>query len=222
MSITPESVQMLLNSGDVGERMRGVNQLRQIDKGTAFELITTAIKDDNARIRYAAVSQMATLGQVDPNQALPILRDRLLNDTETDVQAAAADALGALKLTEAFEDLQQLYFSDSNWLLRFSIVAALGEMGDSRCFDILADALSSDESIVQTVAIGALGELRDPRALPLLLPFATNPDWQVRQRVAQALGSFLDGEQVRSTLEQLAADEQDVVASTAKYSLGLS
>jgi len=33
----------------------------------------------------------------------------LFNDPEPDVQAAAADCLGALKLTEAFEDLQQLY-----------------------------------------------------------------------------------------------------------------
>ncbi|WP_346341632.1 HEAT repeat domain-containing protein [[Phormidium] sp. ETS-05] len=129
MSITPESVQILLNSGDAGERMRAINQLRQIDKEIAFELIATAIKDENARIRYAAVSQMATLGEVDPNKALPILRDRLLNDTETDVQAAAADSLGALKLVAAFEDLQQLYFSNSNWLLRFSIVAALGKWG---------------------------------------------------------------------------------------------
>ncbi|WP_346341631.1 HEAT repeat domain-containing protein [[Phormidium] sp. ETS-05] len=72
------------------------------------------------------------------------------------------------------------------------------------------------------MAIGSLGELRDPRAISLLLPLASNSDWQIRHRVAQALGNFLDGEQVRSTLEQLAADEQDVVASTAKYSLGLS
>jgi len=39
--------------------------------------------------------------------ALTVLRDRLFNP-EPDVQAAA---LGALKLTEAFEDLQQIYHS---------------------------------------------------------------------------------------------------------------
>jgi len=47
-------------------------------------------------------------GRTGLSTALTVLRDRLFNDPEPDVQAAAAD-WGALKLTEAFEDLQQLY-----------------------------------------------------------------------------------------------------------------
>ncbi len=51
-----------------------------------------------------------------------------------DVQAAAADSIAALKLTEAFEDLQQLYHTTSEWLVKLSIIAALGEMG--MCADL--------------------------------------------------------------------------------------
>ena len=107
MDITPESVKILLNSEDFGERIRGLNQLRQIDAQTAFEMLKPLINDENTRVRYAAVSQLDTLGQNDKETSLTLLRDRLFNDPEPDVQAAAADAIGGLKLTEAFKDLDK-------------------------------------------------------------------------------------------------------------------
>ncbi|MEO8890709.1 MAG: HEAT repeat domain-containing protein, partial [Coleofasciculaceae cyanobacterium] len=39
MSVTRESVQELLNSEDFGKRISGVNQLRELEKPVAFELI---------------------------------------------------------------------------------------------------------------------------------------------------------------------------------------
>ncbi|HAA29765.1 MAG TPA: phycocyanin alpha phycocyanobilin lyase, partial [Cyanobacteria bacterium UBA8553] len=83
--------------------------------------------------------------------------------------------------------------------------------GDPRCFDLLAEALNSSTDIVKTAAIGSLGELGDSRAIPLLIPYATDPDWQIRHRIAQALG-HLGGEQARNTLETLATDEVELVA----------
>jgi HEAT repeat protein len=170
MSITPESVEQLLNSEDFGERLRAVNQLRQLEPAIAYKLIQIAINDKNVRVRYAAVSQVSTLGTQNLPNALEVLRHSLHNDPEPDVQAAAADALGALKLTDALEDLQQVYSSTSEWLVQMSIVAALGEMGDPKAFPMLEHALTSENELIQTIAISALGELGDKRALPLLLP----------------------------------------------------
>ncbi len=218
MSITPESVKELLSSQDFGERIRGVNQLRQLEKAVAFELVQPAVTDSNTRIRYAAVSQLDTLGQQDLQKTLTILRDRLKNDPEPDVQAAAADALGALRLQEAFEDLQQLYQTSSEWLVQFSIIATLGELGDLRAFDLLESALTSDNNLIQTAAISSLGELGDSRAVPLIIRYATNPDWQIRYRVVQALNR-LGGEQARSTLETLARDQVEQVAQEAQTGL---
>ncbi|HEY9668302.1 MAG TPA: HEAT repeat domain-containing protein, partial [Coleofasciculaceae cyanobacterium] len=126
MSVTRESVQELLSSEDFGQRISGVNQLRQLEPAIAFELIQPVVTDTNTRVRYAAVSQLDTLGTQDLQASLTMLRDRLLNDEEPDVQAAAADALGALKLTEAYEDMEQLYRRTPEWLVQFSIVATLG------------------------------------------------------------------------------------------------
>lgn len=218
MSVTRESVQQLLSSEDFGQRISGVNQLRQLEPAIAFELIQPVVMDKNTRVRYAAVSQLDTLGQQNLQASLTILRDRLLNDEEPDVQAAAADALGALKLTEAFEDMQQLYHQTPEWLVQFSIIATLGELGDPRAFELLQEALNSDVGLVQTAAISSLGDLGDARAVPLLIPYATNPDWQIRYRVVQAL-TKLGGTQTRSTLEALAKDEKEEVAREAQAAL---
>lgn len=216
MSANSESIKQMLSSEDLGDRLRAVNQVRELeDKKVAFELVQTAIKDKNARVRYSAVSQMDTLGGQDLPLSLDLLLERLHNDPEPDVQAAAADCLGALKLTQAFEDLQQLYYSTPEWLVKFSIVATLGELGDARSFDLLTEALKSDNDLVQTAAISSLGELKDDRAVELLVPYATNPDWQIRYRVVQAMNN-LGGTQARTTLETLAKDDVEAVATEAQ------
>ncbi|MGL5065465.1 MAG: phycobilisome degradation protein NblB [Microcoleus sp.] len=215
MSINPESVKQLLSSEDLGDRLRAVNQMRQLEPAIAFQLIQTAIADPNVRVRYAAVSQMSSLGTQDLSLSLEILRNSLYNDPEPDVQAAAADALGGLKLTEALADLERVYRSTSEWLVQLSIVAALGEMGEPQAFPILETALVSPNELIRTLAIGAMGELGDRRAIPLLLPHADNPDWQVRYRVAQALRR-LGGTETEAVLSKLANDEVNQVAEEAR------
>lgn len=218
MTITPESIETLLNSEDFGERIRGLNQLRQIEPAIAFKMVQPLITDDNTRVRYAAVSQLDTLGVIDKTISLEILRDRLFNDPEPDVQAAAADAIGGLKLVEAYEELANVYHDTSEWLVQFSIIAALGELGDPRGFDLLTEALNSDNTLLQTAAIGSMGELGDIRGIPLLASFADNEDWQIRYRLVQALGR-LGGDEAKAVITKLANDEFEQVAQEAKNNL---
>ena len=217
MSVTPESVKQMLDSEDLGDRLRAVNQARDLEPAKAFELIQIAMGDNNSRVRYSAVSQMDTLGNQDLQLSLDVLRG-LLNDPEPDVQAAAADCLGALKLHDAFEDLQHLYNTTPEWLVQFSIIATLGELGDPRSFELLKQALSSENELVQTAAISSFGELGDTQAIPLLAPFASNSDWQIRYRVVQAL-THLGGADAKSVLESLTDDQVEAVANEAKKSL---
>jgi HEAT repeat protein len=146
----------------------------------------------------------------------------LYHDPEADVKAAAADAMGALQLEEAYDDLATVYNNTSEWIVQMSIVACLGELGVSRGFELLEQALQSDNNLVALTAIGALGELKDSRAIPLLLTFAENDDWQVRHRLAQALSNYLDTphvEEVRPTLMTLTEDSSEIVAEIAKQYL---
>ncbi len=218
MAITPESVRELLHSDDYGDRLRAVNQLRELDPAIAFDLVQLAANDGNARVRYAAISQIASLGQQDLATVEPLLRRALTDDPEADVQAAAADTIGGLKLTSAYPELATLYHSTEEWLVKFSIVAALGELGEPQAFDLLQEALTSDNELIATAAIGALGELGDSRALPLLLDHATHPDWQVRHRLVQALAQFSEPE-ARAALQKLTEDDSDIVAGVARQHL---
>lgn len=218
MTITPESVKTLIHSANFGERIRGINELRFLDKDIAYELLISIVNDANVRVRYAAISQLDTLGNVNREKSLEILLDRLYHDSEADVRAAAADAMAGLKMTEAFPDLKKVYDDTEDWLIQFSIVSALGELGNPDGFDLLQDALNSDNELLKTSAIGALGELGDDRAIDLLIPFVTNDDWQIRHRVAQALGRFA-GEKVREALTILAQDKSVAVAEEAKHYL---
>jgi HEAT repeat protein len=218
MTVTPDSVQSLLASADHGDRFRGINQLRLLDPAIAFELLQTVVADKNPRVRYAALSQMGTLGTQDRQKAATILRDFLLNDDDTDVKSAAADALGALQIKEAFADLKQVYEGTNEWLIQLSIVSVLGSLGEPEAFPLLAAALNSETELVQTMAISALGELGDRRAIELLIPLADHYDWQMRHRVAQSLAQ-LGGEEVKSTLNRLAQDSVEVVANVAKEGL---
>jgi HEAT repeat protein len=215
MSVTPESVAALMESENWGDRQQGLHQCRQLPPDVALEFVIKGVGDSNARVRYAAVSQLASLGQQDRPRVLPLLRDRLLTDKEADVRAAAADTLGALQLHEAFDDLALVFRSSSEWILQMSIVAALGAFGDPRGFELLKEALQSPEDLVRTLALSALGELGNPEAIPILLEQANSDDWQVRFRVAQALTYFRDHPEVRAVLDKLAQDKSEAVARAA-------
>ncbi|MBE9159073.1 HEAT repeat domain-containing protein [Nodosilinea sp. LEGE 06152] len=219
MATTPDSVRELLHSDDYGDRLRAVNQLRELAPEEAFELVQLAANDGNARVRYAAISQISSLGQQDIATVEPLLLRSLTSDPEPDVQAAAADTIGGLKLKSAYPELAALYHSTEEWLVKFSIVAALGELGEPNAFELLQEALGSDNELIATAAIGALGELGDRRALPLLLNHTSHPDWQVRHRLVQALAQFSDPE-AQAALQQLTQDESEIVAGAAQQHLG--
>lgn len=215
MALTPDDIKQMLTSEAYEQRLSAINHLADIDAEVAFDLVQLVVEDSKARVRYAAVSKLATIGTANPQKSLALLRHALLNDTEADVKAAAADAIGALQLKDGFEDLKALYYATSDWIIQLSIVAALGELGEIQGFEILEQALNGDNDLIHAVAIGALGELGDRRAIPLLVKYSTNPDWQVRHRVAQALGHF-DGPEVADALSQLAKDSVELIAQEAQ------
>ncbi|BAY86839.1 phycocyanin alpha phycocyanobilin lyase related protein NblB [Calothrix parasitica NIES-267] len=217
MSITPDTVKKKLESEDLGDRLRGVNEIRELEPAVGFELIQSAITDTNARVRYSAVSQFDTLGTQDLDKSLSLLRG-LLQDPEADVKAAAADCLGGLKLVAAFDDLQQLYQSTEDWIIKLSVIAALGELGEPRGFELLKQALSEDNDLVKTAAISSMGELGNPEAVSILTPYSKDSDWQIRFRVAQALNR-LGTPEAKPVLESLVNDEVEAVAEEAKKNL---
>ncbi len=215
---TVEDLKTLLQSDDLGDRLRAVNQARPLPVEHVFEILMQAAQDANSRVRYAAISQLGTLKLPDPSQALPLLRQALAEDLEPDVRAAAAAALGDLKQLEAFEDLAAAYRRETEWLVQFSLVAAMGELGNPLAYDYLMEALAQDNDLIRTAAAAALGDLGDPRAIPALEAYIGSDDWQLRYRVALALAQ-IGGDAARPGLARLAQDDVEQVAAHATQAL---
>lgn len=219
MTKTFAELQADLQADDLGIRMKVLPASRSLTATERFQLVTQAVHDPNSRIRYDAISQLANLGHTDINLTYSLLKEALWHDPELDVRAVAADSIAALGLTELFPDLAELYHQTKDWLLQFSIVAALGTLGDDRAYDLLVEALQHENDLIKTAAIGSLGELGKPEAIAVLAPLADHPDWQIRYRLAQALTN-LASPAVAPILQKLANDPNPQVADMAKPTSG--
>jgi hypothetical protein len=181
-----------LRSNSPAERALGINYARYLDESTRYDILLEMMEDTDPQVRYAAVTQLATVGSHDRQRTLKAVR-KILWNTEEDasVRAGAADVLGGLRFHEAFPDLEKLFHESKDWVVRFSIIAALGEMGVREAFPILVEALHANkEPLVQLAAIGALGELGDERARVYLEPLVNSSDASIVERARFALDAL--------------------------------
>jgi HEAT repeat protein len=78
---------------------------------------------------------------------------------DIDLREAAADALGRLKDSRAFEPLIAS-LRDESWKMRVAATNALGKLGDLRAIKPLIEVLTEDlDSDVREAAADALGTL---------------------------------------------------------------
>jgi HEAT repeat protein len=130
----------------------------------------------------------------------------------------AACPLGYLGDNRAVEAVSRAFFLLRYWLVRFSAAVSLGNIKDSRAYNILIQALDSKEVVIQQAAISALGEIQSIESVDSILRFAQAKDWLVRQRLAEALGN-LPTRKTISALKYLEKDSHPHVAESASISL---
>lgn len=187
-----------LGSDDFLERIRGINRIEEIS-GTSEKvsaLLPMATEDPNQQVRYAAICRIASfdhesLTEEDATKVLNAARFVMINDKESSCQSGAADVIAGLKLSDGFDDLVDMFNRTSDWMLKFSIAAGLGEMGDPKAFDFLTSILNNEESqdfLLITAAIGSLGELGDERGIPIVEKYLENEDRSIQERAQIAHG----------------------------------
>ncbi len=189
MNYSPESVQRLLDSDDYGDRLSGVNQLRYLAPEIAFEMLQPLIKDSNARVRYSAVSQLDILGRQNLDLALTILRDRLLHDPEADVKAAAADAIGGLKLTAAYDDLVAVYQQSCDWLIQ--LLAQTGSFVPAKSAKIsICDRIFTRVGAVDDLATGQSTFMVEMNETANILNHATDRSLVLLDEIGRGTATF--------------------------------
>lgn len=192
-------------SPDYLQRIRAINRVEQSTSTNTQvdELVRLAKDDQNPQVRYAAISRLSNLDSArlsddSANAVLQVARHALEHDKEPSCKAGAADLIAGLKLTEGFDDLINIFNTTDDWMLKFSVAAGLGEMGDARAFDFLAKILEDGgeeaDFLLITAAIGSLGELGDKRALPAIEKYLDHKDSSIQERaqIAHAMLSAVE------------------------------
>lgn len=210
-----DQIQNCLKSSNPQERMRGITALRLFEPEVAVPLLMARLDDPEFIIRSQAAMG---LGYKQSSAAFNALMQVLEQEPDPNVRAEAANSL-SLYGDAALPHLVQMFWRDRDWLIRLSILAALGEMNCAdELFEVCYYGLADDDLIVRETAIAHLAFLVDTdyeqAALKQLLALTEVEDWQLRRMVALALGQFPD-QQAQTALAQLRQDEDyRVVAAT--------
>jgi HEAT repeat protein len=215
MSQNLDNLLRQMDSPELKDRKLALSALRPIAPDLALPIIKKGLQDENQQVRSMAIF---ALGLKPTDETLDILLDLLKNEPDYGVRADAAGAIGYLEDLKAFEPLNQAFYDNTHWLVKFSIVVSLGNLKDPRAKKTLLQALNSEEVVIQQAAIAALGEIGAVDAVEKILTFITATDWLIRQRLAEALGN-LDTEKSRSALRYLTKDDNPNVAEAAKLAI---
>ncbi|RMF21441.1 MAG: HEAT repeat domain-containing protein [Cyanobacteria bacterium J083] len=204
-----------LRSPALNERVQALNQLAKYSANLALPVLKDLMQEPDFVLRRLAV--MGFANHLCP-ESLAILNRLLTQEKDPNVLAEIANSLFEFGET-AFTPLQQLFYSNDNWLIRQTILSLFV---DSEAHQILLElATFGIQDPVQTVketAILALGKLlKSPyqeQALALLKSLAEDEDWRTRWRTATTL-SISNHPQAKILLNKLQKDDHYRVTAAA-------
>ena len=108
---------------------------------------------------------------------------------------------------------------DDDYIVRWKVAEALGEIGDARAVEPLIKALGDEDGDVRQAATEALGEIGDARAVEPLIKALGDEDGDVREFAVDALGKIGDARAVEPLIDAL-GDEKMTVRGGAAMALG--
>ncbi len=173
----------------------------------AFGALTTILRDDGipSLIRAQAAKALGALGR--PQAVQPLAT--ALAGNEPDLQAAAAEALGALGGAAVDTLLDALRVQDAS--TRRATVRALARVADPRIIEPLCLLLKSEpDDWVRTNVATTLGKLKDKRALDPLRAALKDNHPGVRDAAAEALHALGAAESIEDLAARLKDPDSDV------------
>jgi HEAT repeat protein len=143
--------------------------------------------DEYWRLRTACSQALAEVGE---SAIEPLLQALASPNPQT--RAYSARELGMIGTKRAFELVVSLLASETDDVIRMSLIEALGGLGDERAVPVLLRYLKAPEQVnrgwIIRVAANALGKLGTEAVIkPLAEVLATDPDWFARLGAAEGL-----------------------------------
>ena len=193
-----------------------------------------ALKDEDWRVRRAACLALGKLG--DKRAVKHILFAR----TDKNVEVSRAALSATIKIGEpAIETLINI-LRDKNVNRRVRITAciALGEIGDKRAVEPLANVLNENSATMCSITTTPLGKIEDKRSVEPVIKdedckmrvigleamgeiedvetFMEDKDYEMRVRVVEALGKIGDESAIRFLINALENEDEFVCRDAAK------
>ncbi len=184
-------IETYLDSPNPENRMKAITELRHYEPSLVVPLLKRRMYDQEFVIRsFVAMG----LGYKRTEEGFELLLDLIEHERDYNVRAEAANSLA--KYGEgAIPHLVKLFQQDSNWLVRYSIFAALeGTNYPEILLELSILGLRGEDPVVQQTALANLGQLaKTPQAssaLELLLSEAKSSKSAIRAQVARVLRHF--------------------------------
>lgn len=198
-----------ISSDDRIQREYVIAALGNLKAVEAVAPLATVLANPQLKRRYVAAW---ALGVIDSEKCVPPLL-LALSDPQIEVRKAATRSL--IKLNSlAFAPLL-LFLPSAEPLAAAGAIRALGDIGDPRAFEVLAEQVSGEH---RADIMLAFGKIKNRLAEPLLIDALSDPNWQVRMNAAMAL-SGVGSEAAVAELELVLDDSENVVREWAARSL---
>ena len=208
-------IETYLDSPNPQNRMKAITELRNYEPNLVVPLLKRRMYDREFVIRsFVAMG----LGNKRTDEGFELLLNLIEHERDYNVRAEAANSLA--KYGEgAIPHLVKLFRQDSNWLIRYSIFAAIDLTNHPEILlEFCTLGLKGDDPLVKQAAIASLGQLaetpQESIALDLLLCCANSEQAAIRAQVARVLRHF-DEPRAQAALMNLRQDsDYRVVGAT--------
>jgi HEAT repeat protein len=214
-----------------------IRRLVNVNLQVALAVRLAALEDKDASVRLTAVYGFRSFNPLPlPRHPAPVdkgpdnytlssvvksMTPVLLRDSDPQIRAAAAEALGELRNANAVPALISA-LSDAQLEVRVHAVSSLGQLRQRQAVAPLLKLLDDKEQIVVLAAVEALGDLGDPLATKPLIPLLRHEHVlsqafrSLPARTARALGQIGDRRAVPALIESLKGPSDDVIAEAAE------
>jgi HEAT repeat protein len=226
-------------------RAAALNGLAACDGQRAVEIVRTAMKSDNPKVRSVSVKAARNaptkdamrvltemLGELDPysqKQVLGLIADRgdlscvkpvkaVLKSEDESVRLAAIDTLTQIGGDEAAEALLQIAVAGEG-AAKKAAYNDLAVMVGPRVEEMIKAQAASGDVSSRVAAIGLLGERRTPGAVESLLGYAGDDDGPISAAAFKALAAVADSSDIQTLAGLLAKTKSSEARQNAVATL---
>lgn len=208
--------------------LEDIEELNESDMLLSFESLGRfALEDEDPRVRLLAVQ---ILWESEETSLIPIFLSMMASDSDSQVRAASATALGRFVYAGELEEIPQrtlkkiedallgAVIGDDVVEVRRSALESLGYSSREEVPPLLEQAFASDDKFWKASALFAMGRSANPRWAPTILEMLHSNLPLLRSEAARAAGELEIAEAVEPLLELL-DDPDDNTRQASIWSL---